>query len=298
MILPLQDESQHVLVLGGTGTIGSAVAGVLAERGHRVTCLARSGRSAQRLAESKFRILRGDIRAPEQWADSAAGFDSVIQAANTWSDDMGEVDSHLIEVLLEVLSSKNCTRSLIHTGGCWLYGHTQGVAASEQSPYSPIASFSREMETGIRVCRHAGVRGMVIHPAMVYERDGGVLEAMLCDVKRLGRIRVIGRSGISWTMVHRMDIAQLYALVLEKGKRGENYNGSGVEGIEVGMLANALTQRFQLSAEPEILPLDEAVSRFGEWAIGYSLDQKMSSKKAMQELGWVPRHTDVIADIA
>jgi nucleoside-diphosphate-sugar epimerase len=153
------------------------------------------------------------------------------------------------------------------------------------------------METGKRVCLHTGVRGMVIHPAMVYERDGGVLEAMLMDVKRLGRVRIIGGGDICWTMVHRMDIAELYALVLEKGKHGENYNGSGVESIEVGKLADALTQRFKLSARPKILTLDEAVSAMGDWAIGYGLDQKMSSQKAICELGWTPRHTDVITDI-
>lgn len=86
--LPYLTKPLRVLVLGGTGSIGGAVAQVLSNRGHLVTCLARSQNSADILRKADFNVLRGDIRAPDQWIKKAANFDAVIQTAITWSDDM------------------------------------------------------------------------------------------------------------------------------------------------------------------------------------------------------------------
>ena len=295
--LPDLAPRQRVLVLGGTGSIGGPVAQELLNRGHQVTCLARSQESEDHLRNANFSILRGDIRNPDLWIEKAAHFDAVIQAANTWSDDMEQVDNTLISALLNVLSTEDSTKTLIYTGGCWAYGDTGDTIATEQTPYSPIPAFSLSLVTGQQVLTHPGVRGIAIHPAMVYERDGGVLDHMIEDAQSLGEIRVIGTKNISWTMVHRLDLADLYCLALEKGKRGENYNGSSIQGIQVALIAKTLAKRFELSTEPVFVSVDVAVSEIGSWAIGYGLDQKMSSEKAFTELGWSPKYTDILSDI-
>ena len=297
MVSGKQSRQYNVLVLGGTGSIGGGVAQSLSSRGHHVTCLARSQQSESVLRESNFNILKGDIRKPELWIEKAANFDAVIQAAITWSDDMGKVDSHLIDLLLDALSTSDSRKTLIYTGGCWLYGETGDKPATEHSPYCAIPDFSWGSDTGYRILEHPGVRGMVVHPAMVYERDGGVLEAMLCDVHHNGRVQILGSAETTWTMIHRDDLAELYCLVLEKGKNGENYNAAGIEAIKVERLARTLTKRFGLTSDPQVMPIDEAVSKFGSWAIGYALSQKMSSQKAHTELGWVVKHTDILSDI-
>ena len=292
-----KNNQLRVLVLGGTGSIGSAVARTLANRGHQVTCLARSLKSEQALREANYGILSGDIRTPEKWIKQAADFDAVIQAAATWADDMDKVDSHLTSLLLKTLTTTEISKTLIYTGGCWLYGECANNIATEQSPYSPIADFTWAVNTCNQVVNHPQVRGIVIHPAMVYERNGGVLDHMISDANELGRIRVIGSADTHWTMIHHADLAEIYALVLENGKSGEAYNAAGIEAIKVIYLAQTLTQRFSLSAGPQIVPLDEAVSKLGSWVTGYGLDQKMSSKKVQVELGWIAKHTDVLSDI-
>jgi uncharacterized protein YbjT (DUF2867 family) len=55
----------QVLVMGGTGVIGSAVVHVLASAGHVVVGLARSCASATRLESMGAAVLCEDIRAPE-----------------------------------------------------------------------------------------------------------------------------------------------------------------------------------------------------------------------------------------
>ena len=298
MPTPLKTYSRHrVLVLGGTGFIGGAVAQDLLNRGHQVTCLARSDHSEELLRKSKFNVIRGDIRYPEQWLGKALDYDAVIQVAATWSDDMEEVDERLVLLLIDVLSSAKVEKTLIYTGGCWLYGHTGNSIATEESAFNALSAFSWMTNVSKRVCENKKIRGMVIHPAMVYDRDGGVLEPMLCDIENLGKIRIIGSEKTRWTMVHRLDMASLYSLALEQGIKGEAYNGSGIDSIEIGHVAEILAMRFNVNNIPVIMSVEEAVVEFGSWAKGYAIDQGMSSNKAKIQLGWDPKHIDIIADL-
>lgn len=291
-------KSQRVLVLGATGSIGGAVADVLRTRGHSVSCLVRSSRAETRVIDAGFDTIRGDIRNPSDWIDAVKHFDSVVSVAITWSDDMAEVDQRLTTCLLKALATPNGEKAIIYTSGCWVYGDTAEEIATETSPYDPSPAFAWGIDTAKRVQEDRRVRGMVILPAMVYERDGGVFEPMIADADKLNRIRIVGSEKTRWTLVHREDLAHLYALMLERGRQGSIYNGSAIIGMEIGKIANVMSKRLGLELEPELLSVEEAILQMGPWAGGYSLDQQMSGKKAVNELGWTPVHTDVLAELA
>ncbi|MDZ7840966.1 MAG: NAD(P)H-binding protein [Gammaproteobacteria bacterium] len=111
-----------VLVLGGTGTIGSQVAHSLMRRGAWVTILCRSESSAGDAEALGAYPLRGDIATPQQWMGAIRSFDAVIQAAATFDTRISIVDSRLLEQLLEKLGQHVRRRRLVYTGGGWLYG--------------------------------------------------------------------------------------------------------------------------------------------------------------------------------
>jgi len=285
-------------VLGGTGSIGSAVAGRLRQRGHQVTCLARSERSQDILRADGFNTLRGDIRSPDDWTGCAADFDAVISAASTWSDDEAQVTRHLIEKLLEAFSTSDAGKTVIYTDGCWSYGNTGDTIATEDTPFDPLPEFAWSIETARQVRDNRHVRGMVILPAMVYERDGGVLEQMAEDAQARDRIRIVGSEDVRWPLVHRTDLAQLYALMLERGAPGSSFNGAGIVSMQVGKIARALASRFGKPDDLDVLTVEQAVRDIGSWTIGYALDQQMSSAKAVRDLGWAPEHTDILAELS
>lgn len=110
---------------------------------------------------------------------------------------------------------RRCRRS--GASGCWLYGATGDQAATEDSPLQPPAVLAWSVDHLRRVLSATDVRGIVVHLAMVYERDGGVFASFRDDIASTGRVRIVGHEGVRWPVVHRRDIGTFYALALERG---------------------------------------------------------------------------------
>ncbi len=292
------NTQQHVLILGATGFIGSAVANELIHRGHIVTGLARSDDSEQKLRTASINVLRGDIRKPQEWVEQVKNYDAIIQTAITWDNDMAEVDQHLIRSIIKVLTACDVKKTLIYTGGCWAYGNTGLMPATEESPYDPTPEFSWMVDLAKEVDQQGNLYWNVVHPAMVYQGDDGVLETFIEDAKNSRRIRIIGDEQTCWTMVDREDLAELYALVLEQGENRHHYNGASVESVNLTVIASALARRFNITDNPEYLTIEQALPEWGDLANGYALSQAMSSEKAIKQLGWQPKHTDILTDIS
>jgi nucleoside-diphosphate-sugar epimerase len=225
----------RVLVLGGTGSIGAAVIEALLSRGHQVLALARSASAAAHVNAVGARALHGDMRDD--------GVDAAILAAGDFTPDAAAVECALLNALLYRLKSAAAGKTLIYTGGCWLYGATGDRVATEDSPLQPPAAWRWSVDQLQRVLGASDVRGIVIHPAMVYERDGGVFASFREDIARIGRVRIVGHEGVRWPLVHRRDIGTLYALALERGAPANSYNGSAIDSVAVGVIARAMAQR-------------------------------------------------------
>lgn len=284
-------------MLGGTGSIGAAVVDALLARHHEVSALARSRAAAARIEARGAQALSGDIRAPDAWIAAVDRVDAVVQVAGDFAPDAGSVERALIEALLPPLARSDGRRTFIYTGGCWLYGPTGDAIATEDSPFNTPPAWAWMVDHLQIVLTATNIRGIVIHPAMVYERDGGVLARFRDDLATLGTVRIVGDEAVRWPLVHRADIGMLYALALERGASGCAYNGAAVASVPVGILAKAMARRAGVSALPLILSADEVAAELGEWARGYAIDQRMSGERARRELGWIPGHTDPLSDI-
>ena len=279
----------RVLVLGGTGSIGSTIVDDLLNAGHSVLGLARSDASEKILSEKGAAIVSGDIREPAKWSGIVAEVDGIVHAAASFTDDMGDVDRNLITALIGAAKGAETPPRFVYTGGCWLYGATGDTVATEETPFDPLESFA--WMTGSMITATPHLASMIVHPAMVYERDGGVFGQFAEQAKTNRRISIVGSAQTRWPLVHKDDLAVLYRLVLEKGVRGESYNGAAENGVYVGDIVEVISARFKLSSRPLIRSVEDAVAEYGDWAAGYALDQQMSGEKARAELGWQPKHT-------
>lgn len=287
-----------LLILGGTGSIGAAIVQVLQNRDHEVLALGRTPEACALLRRAGATPVKGDLKNPTKWIDVCDSVDGVVHAAAVWGNQMGSIDRQVVDAVLSRLQLGDLTKAFVYTGGCWLYGETGNTVATEDSEFAPLASFAWSVPTIKRVLSASSVRGMVIHPAMVYERDGGVFEHIFEDAKNLGYVRVIRGENIRWPLVHRMDLAKVYALMLERGKQGDVFNAATNHGVSIGKTTRAIASRLGINSSPVVCDTKTAIREIGSWADGYALDQQMSGEKARLQLGWRPEYKDVIAEIS
>jgi nucleoside-diphosphate-sugar epimerase len=290
----------RVLVLGGTGLIGSAVVRALVARGHAVFALARSSASAARLHDIGAVPLAGDIT-KLSWIAGLPMVDAVIHAACDVSTDMGAIDRDLLDALLPALAARANRPRFIYTGGCWLFGATGDRVGTEETPFDPLPAFAWMVPQLQRILAEPEIQGIVIHPAMVYGASAaeGVFSRFARDAAERSAIRVVQSEEVRWPLVHREDLARLYVLALEGALAGSSYIGSTSDGVTVGRIARAFARRFGTpNQQPQIVPADVVASELGEWARGYARDQRLSGQKARSELGWRPEHLDPEGEIA
>lgn len=290
----------HVLVLGGTGLIGSAVVRTLVARGHAVLASARSNVAMARLRDIGAVAFAGDITRLS-WIDGLPMVDAVVHAACDFSTDMGAIDRDLLDALLPALAARANRPRFIYTGGCWLFGATDDGIATEETPFDPLPAFAWMVPQLQRILAEPGIDGIVIHPAMVYaaSADEGVFSRFARDAVERSAVRVVQSEEVRWPLVHREDLASLYALALERAPAGSRYIGAAIDGMTVGRIARAHARRFGTpNPQPQIVPADIVASELGEWARGYARDQRLSGQKARSELGWRPEHLDPEGEIA
>ena len=234
----------RILVLGGTGSIGSAVVRELISRGHEVHGLARSQASALRLAGFGATPLPGDIASPETWTGRLPQLDAAVHAACDFDSDMGAVDRRLLDHLLPALGAQAKGPRFIYTGGCWLFGATDEAIATEEMVLDPLPAFAWMVPQLARVLAAPEVDGIVIHPAMVYTADGGVFDRFAREAVERDAVRVVGSESVRWPLVHSDDLATLYALALERAAARSTWIGATNDGVPVGRIARAFARRF------------------------------------------------------
>ena len=305
----------RIFITGGTGLIGSAIVKNLIAHDHQVFALARSDISKNKLITAGATPIPGDITRPEKWCADLPDIDAAIHTACDFSDAMPQMDATLLDHLIPALTRPKQHHSgpvrFIYTGGNWMYPQTNATptssgvmtAVDETTPFDPLPEFIWGL-TGIkRVLSAANLAGIVIHPSCVYDTgekgQSGILARDIETAQTDNRVTLVGGDDIYQPMVHADDIADLYRLALEHAKPGESYIGSAINDVSTREVAELIATHFGAeNCQIDTISTAEAMARYGNWARGLAHNQQLSSAKAMQDLGWSPRHTDFAADMA
>jgi len=282
----------RVLVLGATGSIGTAVAAELHANNHTVIALARSNISKETLQNLGYVTLMGNIRKPAEWSAVVDHVDAIVQVATTFTDDMGDVDRLLLKEL--GLKAKRNSRNLrfIYTGGCWLYGETGDKVADETTPFQPIPSFAWMVENAEYLLAAEAFNSAIIHPAMVYHQKGGVFTRFIEQATTHHSIEIWGSRDVRWPLVHRDDLAVSYRLLLENQNLTGHFNASTQEGVRVSEITAEIAKQFGSSSQTVGRKMESVIAEYGSWAEGPSLDQQMTAQKLRTTTGWQPVFTD------
>jgi nucleoside-diphosphate-sugar epimerase len=287
----------QVFVIGATGYIGSAVCEALLKAGYAVAGLARSDDQVRLLATRGLGAHRGDLRDPASLAEGARAADAVIYAAMVAAEDAGLVDRVAVEAILRELGEFN--RPFVYTSGCWVLGNTGERVANEDSPLdpTPLIAWRPAVEQLVLEAARRGVQGIVLRPAMVYGRGGGLTASFLDSARRQGAARMVGDGSNRWTFVHVDDLADLYVRAL-RALSGTLWFGAHGPAIRVREVAEAASRAAGAGGKVEAVPLEEARKTMGPLADALALDQQISGERAARLLGWHPSAPSVLEDLA
>lgn len=280
-----------VFLTGATGYIGSAVASALLQAGHSVTGLARSDAAAAKLLAAGVQPVFGDLDNLPAITTAAKAADGVIHAAMEHSPATPTREENLVRTVIDALAGT--ANPLIYTSGVWVIGDTRGRVVAEIATLRPpaIVAWRPAVEKIVLEAEERRVRGVVLRPAMVYGRNGGILGGWVKQARETGTIRLVGNGENHWSFVYIDDVADAYVRALENAGPGEMFL------LAHGPSYPTKTVAAATGAQLEFWPLDDARHHIGPVADALVLDQKIASTKAGRLLGWCPQGPDVLTDI-
>jgi nucleoside-diphosphate-sugar epimerase len=286
----------RVFITGAAGFIGTAVTRELIANGHRVLGLARSDENAKALQTLGAEVHRGALEDLDSLRAGARDTDGTIHLAFIHDfakfAENGQIDKHAIDAMGDALAGSH--KPLIVTSGTLLAA--PGRIATEEDPVMP--GFPRVSETAGLAFAARGVRAMAIRLPQVHGGDGkcGLVNWLLNIARDKGVSGYVGDGSNRWSGAHRLDVARLYRLALEKGRAGKSYHAVADEGVTARDIAEIVGR--QLGLPVASIPPERAAEHFGTMAMFAARDGAASSALTQQWLGWKPAQIGLIADIS
>lgn len=284
----------NIFLTGATGYIGGAVADALIEGGHSVTGLARSDEAAAQLHLKGVTPHRGDLTSPASLTGAAKALDGVV---HTGSTNDGRLDQAAVQAMLDAMAGS--AKPFIYTSGVWVLGDTGGKFVDENAPLNPAAlvAWRPAVERLVLESARRGVRAVVIRPALVYGRGGGIPADLVKSARENGAARYVGTGQNHWPVVDVADLADLYMRAIQNAAPGTLLHAADGSAHSVKEIAEAASVGAGEDRRTESWPLDDARKTLGAYADALVLDQKVSGQKAMNLLGWKPRAAGILEDL-
>jgi len=286
-------QKLRIFLTGASGYIGSAVATRLVRGGHEVFGLTRSRAHARAIEALGAKSVIAEMAAIPDYLGVLQNCDVAIHAAADNERGAAEQELHALEAFRQSALDGR-VRRVIYTSGVWVHGAAGDTAVDESSAFKPLELVSwrpAHEQIALDLATHE-VATMVLRPGVVYGEGRGMLGAWWAEAHEKKTITYPGDGSQRWPMVHRNDLAEAYALVLEHGKGGEAYLLADGSQHTVKQMADAAAAVTGATAKP--WPADDVVKTLGLYGKALLNDQVVNAAKAHRELGWVPRHTSFV----
>ncbi len=286
---------ERIFVTGATGYIGGTVAARLARKGHTVFGLTRNRDSAKALAAAGVTPVLGDLARPGDWRGVLQNCDAAVHCAFDAQNGAADVDLCALDAM-RTAALDGRVRRVLYTSGIWVHGHGDQGHADESTPLAPLSIVqwrAAHEEIALDLSDHE-VDVVILRPGMVYGEQRGILGGWFAEAHDHHTVTYPGDGSQHWSMVHRDDVAEAYALALEHAEGGSRYLLADESQHTVKELAESVATATVSRAAS--WPADDLVQSHGGYGEALLNDLRVSCAKARRELGWVPRHTSFVAE--
>ena len=286
----------RVLVTGASGFIGRALCTRLLASGHDVAGLIRREGSQP----AGTRPLAGDLSDPERLRELllAERPECVVHLAAEIASQRSERKVREVNVAGTQRLLDACTALAREDPGAAprfvfastvVTGDAHGALLDEHTPLPVQTPYGRSKQEGERLVLGSGLPAVVIRPSHVYGPGGWYAQELIAQLRRPGRLAVIGSGENLWDVVHVDDVVAALLLAVERAAPGSIYHVADDRPISFYDFMALTAAQLELGA-PRRVPVALARLIAGRNAIDAVVRSARSSNaKIKRELGWQPR---------
>jgi hypothetical protein len=266
-------SSKRIVIAGGSGFIGSALASELSGLSYAVTILTRAPRGRS----DGVNEVVWDGEHLGEWLSALEGVDALINLAGKnincphTPENLHEIAAsrvNSVKVLAEAIEHVKVPPSVwVQASAVGFYGDTRDRSCNETTPNGsgPLADICHQWEDAFGQMKAQAVRKATLRIGFVLGRDGGALPVLASLVRIfLGGAAGNGRQFISW--IHLMDLVRMFVNVVENEKLYGTYNA-----VAPGSVTNAefMRELRRVYRRPWCPPAPEFMVRLGaKWMGG------------------------------
>ncbi|WIB60264.1 NAD(P)-dependent oxidoreductase [Curtobacterium sp. MCLR17_007] len=299
-------SSKRIVVIGGSGHIGTFLVPRLVRAGHHVVNISRGQRRAY--AESPEWDQVEQVVADREQEDRDGTFpDRVVGLRPDVVVDLVCFTLESATALVERLRGSDV--HLLHCGSIWRAGPSQVLPVTEENATPPVGTYGVEKDRIARMLKKETTDGGVvttsIHPGHIsgpgWAPIGpvGNLDPSVWRTLATGETLVIPGIGTeTMAHVHADDVAQAFERAIEHrdAASGEDFTVVASDALNVRGYAALAASWFGQEARLESVPWDRFRETTDQDAAGASWDhlsrsQVFSIDKARRLLGYQPRYT-------
>ncbi|MCC6730056.1 MAG: NAD-dependent epimerase/dehydratase family protein [Chthonomonadales bacterium] len=300
----------RVLVIGGTGHIGTYLCPMLVEAGHQVVCLSRGGREPYSPHSAWASIER--VAADRAAEDANGAFPDRVAALRP--DVVVDLICFRLESAVRLAESlRGRVRHLLHCGTIWVHGHSTEVPTTEERPRAPFCEYGRakaRIEDYLLGEARAGrLPATVLHPGHIVGRGwpplnpAGHFDPAVFAALARGDALALPNLGMETVHhVHAEDVAQAFARALERWSAsvGESFHVVSPAALTLRGYAEGMAAWFGRQADLRFLPWERWRETVAPEAAAATWDHIAHSpccsiEKGTRLLGYAPRHTSLSA---
>ncbi len=305
----------RVLIFGGSGLVGSGLAGSWANDGHVVTIVCRHPEKVPPI-QPIVEVVRWDGRTGAGWAHLADGADAVINLAGEtiggnylgqiffqrWSETKKQriLDSRVNAgraIVEAIRAAPKKPGVLLQMSAVGVYGPRADEKLDENAPAGKdfLARVCVEWERSTEAVEAMGVRRVVVRTGLVLSLQGGLFPVILLPFRLfVGGPLGSGRQGFSW--IHAEDHRRALRFLVENPQTRGVYNVTAPEPISNAELGRQVSRALR---RPYWFPTPAPLLRLvlGEKAT-LVLDGQRVVPRRLLETGFEFRHPTLGAALA
>lgn len=294
----------RIFITGATGYIGRVITEQAQAEGHAVHGLSRSEAGDQQLRQLGAVPVRGDLSSLAVLREQSERADAVLHLAyiHDFTMDYEQVlraDREAVDALGAGLRGRS--RPLVITSGTALVDpDPAGGETTEDAP--PSQTFV--LKDRIRSEQHAlslkeqGVNVSAIRlPPYVYGRGGSYFVPLLMQMAATaGESIYVEEGSLRTSTVHVDDASELYLLAAKHAQAGDVFNGTNSTHVSLKQMTEAIATALKVPSRS--VSRAEAEARWGQFVTAFvQFENRVSNRKAVEQLGWQPRRVDMLTDI-